>query len=69
MAETSEGQERVVVYLRLGYKAKLHQCSLQRSAEMGRRVSMGFVIQELMDFCDSFADPDTLPAEALGHPA
>ena len=62
MAETSEGQERVVVYLRLGYKAKLHQRSLQRSAEMGRRVSMGFIIEEMMDSEDQLDHPDRGPA-------
>ena len=49
MATIMEGQDRVVIFIEPKYHEKLMQRSLSRGAELGRRVSMGFVVQEMLD--------------------
>ena len=47
--EIMQGQHRVVLFLKPEYHKQLLDMSLQRGAELGTRVSMGFVIQELLE--------------------
>jgi hypothetical protein len=45
---------------------KLNQMALNRSAELGRRVSAGFVVQELLDLLEQTDDPRKRSAEIFG---
>jgi hypothetical protein len=47
--EIMQGQHRVVLFLKPEYHKQLLDMSLKRGAEIGTRVSMGFVIQELLE--------------------
>ena len=47
--EIMQGQHRVVLFLKPEYHKRLLDLSLKRGAEIGTRVSMGFVIQEMLD--------------------
>ena len=52
------GLDRVTVFMEHRYHDKLMEKSCQRSAELGRKVSMGFVIQELLDRDDQITNPE-----------
>ncbi len=45
----SEGVHPVMIKFEPHYHKELIKMSLRRSAELGRRVSMGFVLQELIE--------------------
>jgi hypothetical protein len=47
--EVMQGQHRVVLFVKPEYHKQLLDLALKRGAELGTRVSMGFVIQELLD--------------------
>ena len=56
----------IPIKLRVKYHRTLAQMALTRSAELGRRVSMGFVIEELIAERQQLDNPDERSAKLYG---
>jgi hypothetical protein len=61
-----EGQKRVVLFIHPKHHAKLMEMSLNRSAELGTRVSMGFIVEELLDREEQMDNPEKRSADLFG---
>ncbi len=61
-----EGQKRVVLFIHPQHHAKLMELSLKRSAELGTRVSMGFIVEELLDLLEQTDNPSKRSAGIFG---
>jgi hypothetical protein len=57
---------RIVLHLSSEYQEKLLKLSLQRSVELARRVSMGFIVEELLDLLEQTDNPRKRSAELFG---
>ena len=64
--QVMEGQKRVTFYVHPKYHAKLVELSLQRSAELGIRVSMGYIVEELLDREEQTENPNQRSSEMFG---
>ena len=54
---------RIVLHLSSEHQEKLLKLSLQRSVELARRVSMGFIVEELLDLLEQTDNPSKRSAE------
>jgi len=66
MMQIMAGQKRVVLFIHPQHHTKLMELSLKRSAELGTRVSMGFIVEELLDLLEQTNDPRKRSAELFG---
>jgi len=57
---------RTVLHLSSEHQEKLLNLSLKRSVEIGRRVSMGFIVEELLDLLEQTDDPSKRSAALFG---
>ena len=64
-----EATDFVGIRLTPEYHQKLAQLALKRSAQMGHRISMGFLIQELIAERLQMEHPETRLAKLFGSPA
>jgi len=60
------GQKRVVLFIHPKHHAKLMEMSLNRSSELGIRVSMGYIIEELLEERLQIENPEKRSAELFG---
>jgi hypothetical protein len=58
-----DSENRVTIFMHPEYHKKLMDMSFKRSAELGRRVSMGFVVQEMIDREEQMENPDQRSAD------
>ncbi len=61
-----EGVNQVMVKLNPHYHAELLKMVLRRSADLGRRVSMGYVIQEMIEERLQTENPNQRSSEMFG---
>ena len=57
------GVKKVLITFTPQGQQKLIKRTLQRSVDLGRRVSMGFVIEELMALAEQLENPEQRSAE------
>lgn len=62
----SEGVNQIMIRLTPYYHEHLLKMALRRSADLGRRVSMGYVIQEFIEERLQAENPDQRSSEMFG---
>jgi len=60
------GTKAVLIRMKPFTHKKLTQMTLDRSAEIGRRVSMAYVIDEMIEMIDQTGNPKVRSAEIFG---
>jgi hypothetical protein len=63
MEETSHAKRQLLLHVKPSVHKRLSQRALDRSAEIGSRIGMGVVLEELLDLVDQIEYPEHRSSE------
>jgi predicted DNA-binding protein len=66
MEQTASGTKQVILRMKPEYHKKLTDLSLIRSIQLGRRVSMTFVVEEILEQIEQMEDVEKRSADLFG---
>jgi hypothetical protein len=66
MEETDIGTKQLLIRVKPSLHKRLVVMTLKRSVELGRRVGMSFVIEEMMDKEEQINNPESRMGELFG---
>jgi hypothetical protein len=64
--ERDVGRKEVILRIKPASHRKLVEMTLKRSVELGRKVGMGFVFEEMLEQMNQMEDPEQRSADLFG---